>query len=297
MAQFDDVEIDDGEYTCEVPTENWLVFTAGPMGAGKSHALRFLHSQGLFPLKAFVRIDPDEIRTRLPEFKTYSVRNPNTAGRLTQKEVGYISEVMTLNALEEGKNALVDGSLRDREWYDSYITKLKSLFPKLKIAIIQVTASDDNVLVRAKKRAEVTGRVVPEEVILQASKAIPGSVEELKRHADFMAVFNNDDVPTMVRNSSGLSLTDDQFRDVWKMTCRPNQKNMQRGSKRTLSEASLEYSNLSIASDLSGAPTVVSQPPLQPDLAIDTAEICEDSRLDSGDAADNDDRSLLVTYF
>lgn len=75
----------------------------------------------------------------LPEFKEYNDLNPNTAGRLTQKEVGYISEVLTLDALEQGKNALVDGSLRDKEWYGRYIAKLKSLFPRLKIAIIQVS--------------------------------------------------------------------------------------------------------------------------------------------------------------
>lgn len=37
-------------------------------------------------------------------------------------------------------------------------------FPKLKIAIIYVTASPETILTRAKKRAEATGRLVPEEV-------------------------------------------------------------------------------------------------------------------------------------
>merc|ERR1719487_1743634 len=31
----------------------WVVFTAGAMGAGKSHALLSLHTEGLFPLDQF----------------------------------------------------------------------------------------------------------------------------------------------------------------------------------------------------------------------------------------------------
>ena len=241
IDKYSQVEIDDGVYTCEVPEENWLVFTAGPMGVGKSHALRHLHDRGVFPLKAFVYIDPDELRMNLPEFKGYNDRDPATAGKLTQKEVGYLSEVMTLNALEEGKNALVDGSLRDKEWYDSYISKLKQLFPKLKIAIIQITASKENVLMRAVKRAETTGRHVPEHVILSAMNDVPASVEALQRYADFTAIFNNDEAPRLVRSSSGLQSLD-EFKDVWKMTCRLNQPNIRLGSKRSVSESYDEYS-------------------------------------------------------
>jgi len=41
---------------------NWLVFTAGCMGAGKGHTLQHLQREGLFPLNAFVRVDPDVLR-------------------------------------------------------------------------------------------------------------------------------------------------------------------------------------------------------------------------------------------
>lgn len=208
------------------------------MGCGKSHVLKFLHQKGLFPLKAFVQSDPDELRVQLPEFLEYSRRNAGTAGRLTHKEAGYISEVLTLHALEDGKNALVDGSLRDRDWYGQYIAKLKSAFPRLKIAIIQVSASKANVLSRALKRAESTGRLVPEDVILQSMDAIPDSVAALRQYADFMAEFVNDEEPLLLR-SSGEVNSMDNFRDVWNMTCLPNQPRIQRGSKRSMSDLEL----------------------------------------------------------
>jgi hypothetical protein len=79
---------------CESPLNNWIVFTAGPMGAGKGHTMQWLSKEGWFPLDAFARVDPDDIRSYLPEIAEYNARNDNTTGYLTQKEVGYISEVI-----------------------------------------------------------------------------------------------------------------------------------------------------------------------------------------------------------
>jgi hypothetical protein len=81
------------DVTCDAPLENWIVFTAGPMGAGKGHSMQWLQQKHLFPLDAFVHVNPDAIRELLPEFDEYNRRNVGTMGYLTQKEVGYISEV------------------------------------------------------------------------------------------------------------------------------------------------------------------------------------------------------------
>ena len=102
---------------CEQLEVNWLVFTAGTMGAGKGYVLQWLNDQSLFPLDSFVLVDPDRLREQLPETCEYVRRDPQTAGYYTQKEVGYISEVLTLHGLKSGKNVLVDGSLRDADWY------------------------------------------------------------------------------------------------------------------------------------------------------------------------------------
>lgn len=101
-------------------------------------------------------------------------------------------------------------------------------------------------LSRAMRRAESTGRLVPEEVLLSTMRAIPESVEALKEYADYMAVFSNDDAPKMVRSSSG-DLSSNKFREVWRMTCRLNQPRIRRGSKRSMSDMG-EDSNLSYSS-------------------------------------------------
>jgi hypothetical protein len=54
----------------------WVVFTAGAMGSGKTHTLRWLWQNGYFPLHAFVQADPDRVRGMLPELKGYIARSP-----------------------------------------------------------------------------------------------------------------------------------------------------------------------------------------------------------------------------
>jgi len=44
---------------------------------------------------------------------------------------------------------LVDGSLRDYEWYKGYFKKLRHDFPFLRIAILHITAPKEAVLERA----------------------------------------------------------------------------------------------------------------------------------------------------
>ena len=84
--------------------------------------MRKLVENGRFPLTAFVIVDPDEIRHRLPEFHMYVEENPELAGSMTRKEAGFIAEILTLAALQAGKNVLQDGSLRDSDWYVVFVS-------------------------------------------------------------------------------------------------------------------------------------------------------------------------------
>ena len=205
MDLFYDTSVHDTDrnMTCDKPLENWIVFTAGPMGAGKGRTMHWLAHQGLFPLSAFVGVDPDSLRHLLPETKGYIARNPATAGYMTQKEVGYVAEILTIVALNEGKNVLVDGTLRDAVWYSTYLDSLHTKFPRMKFAIIHVTAKEETVLQRADKRAEITGRLVPKDIILEAMAQIPYSIKALAPQVNFMATFDNEsDEPVLLWSSS-----------------------------------------------------------------------------------------------
>mmetsp|Transcript_2617 Transcript_2617/g.3571 ORF Transcript_2617/g.3571 Transcript_2617/m.3571 type:complete len:445 (+) Transcript_2617:163-1497(+) len=230
----------DGITICEKPLENWIVFTAGPMGAGKNHTMKWLNDSGLFPLDAFVNVDPDAIRDKLPEIEGYNQRNPATMGFLTQKEVGYITETLTFKSLSEGRNVLVCGSLRDANWYQEYFKQLRKKFPVLKIAIINVSTKIETALQRAAQRALVTHRIVPDSVIIEGMLKTEKALKLLMPHTNFVATIDNDrDIPTprlrfcVMRDQSCEQL-------LWAITLQDN-------------HSSLSYHNSSMLTDSSSS--------------------------------------------
>ena len=143
--------VDNHGCTCSEPTRPWIVFTAGSMGAGKTHVVKELDRAGRFPLHAYVQVDPDHIRhSFLPEFSGYVEQCPAVAGERTRKEAGMISEILTQAALHRGQNVLVDGTLREAEWYRQYFRYLREQFPNLRIAILHITAPRHAVFERAE---------------------------------------------------------------------------------------------------------------------------------------------------
>lgn len=158
---------------------------------GKSYTLKTLVRKERFPLISFVNVDPDAIRQFLPEFHVYLQMVPDKAGELTRKEAGYIAEILTLAALLKGKNVLVDGSLRDCEWYKFYFARLRDEFPALRIAILHVTAPKEAVIQRAEDRSLITGRIIPRKLLLETMEQVPTSVEKLAPLVDYCAEVNN----------------------------------------------------------------------------------------------------------
>jgi hypothetical protein len=110
-----------------------------------------LNHSGFFPLHSFVSVDPDYIRhTFLPEFDWYVQQCPELAGERTRKETGMIAEILAQAALQKGQNVLVDGTLRDAEWYRQYFQDLRVQHPNIKIAILHIVAPRETVFERAE---------------------------------------------------------------------------------------------------------------------------------------------------
>lgn len=185
------VDWQNGE-TCSSPTQPYIVFTAGAMGAGKSHTIQALQRKRLFPLSAFVTVDPDNLRTQLPEFHSYYNRiNPLQAGEMTRKEAGHLVELLTLASLQYGRNVLVDGTLQDYVWYKQYFQHLRKSYPNIQIAILHVVAPTAAIYQRVKRRGMITGRFVPKEKLEQTLKQVPLAMEHLKHEADFFCTLYN----------------------------------------------------------------------------------------------------------
>ncbi|KAL7427769.1 hypothetical protein ACHAXH_000836 [Discostella pseudostelligera] len=207
---------------CKTPTEPWIMFTAGVMGAGKSHTMKQLASQGLFPLHSYVVVDPDEIRSNFPEYHLYAKECPKVAGELTHTEAGYVTEIVTAAALQQGHNVLVDGSLRDYAWYRGYFKSLREEYGGLlRIAILHITAPREVVFERAANRAKNTGRVVPIETLEKSLEQVPVSVKKLAPLADFFCELDNSQSTSsggeVIIRTPGI--TWNTFRANWAQTC------------------------------------------------------------------------------
>jgi predicted kinase len=202
---------------CTTPTEPFLVFTAGAMGAGKSHTLDFINERGSFPLSGFVLIDPDQVRQRLPEFSLLIAQDQLTAGELTRKEAGYVVEILTLAALQSGKNVLVDTSLRDYEWYKQYFDKIRKEYPKVKLAILHIVAPREAVFQRAEARGKLTGRVVPRKTLEMAFEQVPKSVEILREKVDIYCALCN--APNQEIKILTKDMTWERFKQLWVQAC------------------------------------------------------------------------------
>jgi hypothetical protein len=56
------------------PEGPWVIFTAGAMGAGKGHVIKWMSKHGHFALPDIVQIDPDVFRSRFPEWNGCETR-------------------------------------------------------------------------------------------------------------------------------------------------------------------------------------------------------------------------------
>lgn len=160
-------------------------------GAGKSHTIRWMAQRDIFPLADIVHIDSDLFKTAFPEWPGYVARDPLSAGLHARQESGYLVEIAQEAALRHGKHVWVDGSLRDCEWYKTVFAHVRRAHPRYQIAILYVTANEEQVAARVRRRAELTGRHVPEAELRDSLLRVPRSVAALAPCAHFLAVIDN----------------------------------------------------------------------------------------------------------
>ena len=192
-------------------TRPWLVHTAGAMGAGKSHALRSLAASHAFPLRCFVRIDPDDIKTALPEAAAFVAADRATAGTRLHKESLLIADVLTRAAMALGRNVLVDGSMRNTLWYASEWARLKATAPHYRLAVLLVAAPPALIHQRAARRAGHTGREIPWDVIEDSIAQAPVTFNLLRPLADYAAVIDNAGSGPVIQPPD----TAQSFAEVW----------------------------------------------------------------------------------
>lgn len=179
----------------------WLIFTAGAMGVGKGYVLTQLKQMQVLDASEFVKIDPDMIKSELPEMAGFE---HSVAATRLHPESTQMADVLLEHALSRSLHMIVDGSLRDVDYYKHLIQRIRREYPTYRIAIIHVTAEPETIRQRARNRS---GRAVPEDLVQKSIEQVPRSVEALTPVVDAVHVIQNEgDSPLRLKKSLLRSL-------------------------------------------------------------------------------------------
>lgn len=159
------------------PGEKKAIFMAGAMGAGKSHFLRMLDRFNVFPLSEFVYIDPDEIKTQIPDEYQCVKR-----GSYLHRESTHIADILMHHCLLNNHSIAVDGTLSDREFFTDLFSRLKR--GGYTVIIVHVQCTLQTTLNRCRKRGIETGRIIPENIITKSWK-MTRDMGDLIEYADY----------------------------------------------------------------------------------------------------------------
>ncbi len=95
-------------------------------GVGKGFVLGWMSATGILQLERVCKIDPDSFKLRLPEWQLYQSHLAAEAGTQTHAESSYVAEIAQQLAMENSLDVWVDGSLRNWQWYENELQRIRN---------------------------------------------------------------------------------------------------------------------------------------------------------------------------
>ena len=145
------------------------------MGGGPASGKGGLIKRGLvdFDETTMVKVDADEIKKMLPEYKVLSQERATLAAAYVHEESSDLAKRAFAESIGSGRNTVLDGT------GDSSIAKLRAKVaaareatPSGRVTADYVTIDTDTAVARARSRGSRTGRFVPEEVVRDTHESI-----------------------------------------------------------------------------------------------------------------------------
>lgn len=128
----------------------------------------------------------------------YLADNPITAATKVHRESTQMADVLFEHSLLSEHDILVDGSLRDVQWYQTLFERIMREFPRYRLGILYVSATEEVIISRAESRAQKTGRAVPRDLLQASMEQVPKSVSTLAPLTNFTFEISNNDGQPMV---------------------------------------------------------------------------------------------------
>ena len=162
------------------------IMTMGAPASGKSSALRDIDTS------KYVKVDPDAIKEKLPEYQKAISDKDNTyrgAAVMAHEESSAIAKDIMRQAMANGNHIVVDGTGANEKSFLSKMKQLQDAGYKVHVAMPHLEKEEG--IARMKDRAEKSGRMVPEKFAREAYDSIPRNFESIARQADSFALHDN----------------------------------------------------------------------------------------------------------
>lgn len=134
-------------------------------------------------------VDIDEIKEYIPEYAEYKKSNPAEAARLVHRESVDIGELLLNRLIKKRKNFVCESTMSRVRKYKRLVQKLKKHRYEIHVYLVFVPLPVAKE--RAKRRAQLTGRKVPHNVIENTHKLAPRTLKAIKDDVDRYKVYDN----------------------------------------------------------------------------------------------------------
>ncbi|OQP05694.1 hypothetical protein B1690_12635 [Geobacillus sp. 46C-IIa] len=144
-------------------------------------------------------VDPDDIKTYIPEYHSLQKNHPNDAARLVHKESRDISHLLLKQLIRHRKHFIYEGTMARTKAYKHLMKKLKKARYKVHIYIVDIPL--ELAKQRAEERAKMAGRKIPDQVIENTHKLVPRTFQAIKDLADRYYVYDNQDKLVLIASN------------------------------------------------------------------------------------------------
>lgn len=152
-----------------------VTMMGGGSGAGKS---TIINSGKVKLPKRHVRVDADEAKAAIPEYKKLLEAAPKEAAGMVHEESSYMAKKLLASSLNESKDTVFDGT--GNGTIESLVSKVAGMRRDGAKRIVgeYVTCDTEVAVVRAIDRARQTGRFVNPEVIMNTHQGVSRIIPE-----------------------------------------------------------------------------------------------------------------------
>lgn len=193
---------------------NRQIFMLG--GAPANGKSSFLNSGIVVYPDNALKIDPDHIKSLLPEYQLMVKNKEPLAAVLVHEESSFIAKQTRIAAMEQGIDLIIDGVAND------ILAKRKEDVEEIKtygysVRIDYVTLDTALSLKLARQRFNETGRMVPEEYIIEKNKMIALLIPQLIENDIYDELYlwdtNNENKPRLIlsQKNSKLHIEDSEL--------------------------------------------------------------------------------------